>query len=955
MGQTTISAIDQLPASLNANFLREEARRRVEQLAGSRWTDYNTHDPGITILEVLAYAVTDLGLRVRLEIPDLIAEGVDKPFFTAREVLPSAAFTPADYRRRLLDLPEVRNAWITSQSGVHTLLLDLKKAENSVVDLNETWLRGRPWLKGEQHYEYYVVFPHWDAAEANEWSGTQALSSISIESILAADSGQTLVDGFSIKAKLTFAAGTNLERRFWIRLPLGIAQSDLDAFVSEATNSLSDLAFWEQHRLRGLERKKLLANTIVPFVRKQRNLCEDWGEITTIKLQQIGVKAAAIELQPEANPEAVLANICFALDQLIDPAIPRSTFQECINKGKTPGEIWEGPLPEHGYVSETIVHQNARLDLIYTSDMVRVIMEQPEVIGVSGVVVDHFMDRVKVASNVQNCLRLRNTSEYKPKFSFFDTQLPVFKRGVQIAIDQSSLQQNYAALVQKDSALPNTTGDDLIPPSGETGLDIRTFYSIQNEFPAIYGLREGEILTSAPPSRHAQVKQFKTYLLFFEQILSNNAAQLARLQDLFSTRENIDHTYFFQALYNVPEISALLKDFPPGNTAWSDFVQSHNDHVKKLAGFIEDDDTFLGRRNQFLNHLLARVGESFADYEAWSLAQNDGKPTPDLVYDKLSFLHHFPQMSGNRALAFDYAGTAWDTDNVSGYEKRVAALLGMPDRRRRSLSQLFDIMAHVEIYSQSGSPGAEEAHFRIYSSPLGASASPKNQVLISSKEKRQVNKIEQFVRGQLAEAGKKANNYRIKPAATSSSVTFEISDHTGTVLTTRHNYIAGRGLAFAAIRDALHLFQGRQMEGMHLVEHAILRPIADSLKELDPVMIPGSGETPFVLDPYPYQVSIFLPSWAPRFQEEQFQVVVERVLRNELPVHILPYIYWVKLDADKRVPTAFIKFEDAWRAWLEQRDAGRLDTLVDAINLLRKSDFVRLTPAYRAFNEQVTL
>lgn len=955
MGQNAISAIDQLPPSLDAAFLREEARRRVEQLAKLRWTDYNTHDPGINILEVLAYALTDLGLRARLDIPDLIAEGEAKPFFTAREILPSAAFTPADYRRRLLDLPTIKNAWISSLAGIHSLLLDLE-VKGSSLALNETWLREEVLITEEKSYEYYVVFPHWDSPEAIEWSSAQALTSVSIKSILDADSDQELINSFSVKVTLAFGAVTNLERRFWIRLPIGIAEADLSDFTNKVKSSLSNLAFWEQHRIRGVARKKLLDNIITPFIRQQRNLCEDWGKISTIKLQQIGVSAAVVELQPEAKPEVVLANICVALHQLIDPPVPRSTFEEGIKKGKTPAEIWEGPAPQNGHISDAALRQSPRQDLIYTSDIVRVIMEQPGVVGVSGLAIDHFMDRVKVASKVRNCLRLRNTSEYKPKFSFFDTHLTVFKRGIRIALDLDSVQQLYEQWINPENTkLPNTSSDDLIPPKGEKGLDLNTFYSVQNEFPAVYGLREGEMLHSTPPSRQAQVKQFKAYLLFFEQIMANAAAQIAHLQDLFSISKEVGQTYFFQPLYNVPGIAALLKDFPGGNTTWDAFTQTQNAYSKNLEKIVEDESVFLRRRNQFLNHLLARVGEHFGDYEAWSLAQNGGEVSADLVYDKLDFLHNYPHLSANRASAFNDLGPAWNSDNVSGYEKRVAALLGIPNYKRRALSRIFNIQEHVEIFSQTGSPGAEEANFRINTAASTDPSPLSKQIIVSSKSKHPVKEIASFIQSRLAEAASKASNYKFKPASASAGITFEIQDQNGATLATRHTYASSRAAAFASIRDALHLFQGRLIEGMHVVEHAILRPIVGSFSELEPVIIPGTGIEPFVSDPYPHQLSIFLPAWAPRFQQPAFQALVERVLRNELPVHVLPYIYWVNLDSDQQIPLAFIHFENAWRAWLEQRDANRLDTLVDAINLLRTSPFVRLSPQYRTFDEQVSL
>jgi len=40
------------------DFLREEGIKYIQKVAGKIWTDYNIHDPGVSILEVLAYAIT---------------------------------------------------------------------------------------------------------------------------------------------------------------------------------------------------------------------------------------------------------------------------------------------------------------------------------------------------------------------------------------------------------------------------------------------------------------------------------------------------------------------------------------------------------------------------------------------------------------------------------------------------------------------------------------------------------------------------------------------------------------------------------------------------------------------------------------------------------------------------------------------------------------------------------
>ena len=63
------------PLATDYAFLREDFIREIERLTGDAWTDFNAHDPGITILEQLCYALTDLGYRAGFSVPDLLAEG----------------------------------------------------------------------------------------------------------------------------------------------------------------------------------------------------------------------------------------------------------------------------------------------------------------------------------------------------------------------------------------------------------------------------------------------------------------------------------------------------------------------------------------------------------------------------------------------------------------------------------------------------------------------------------------------------------------------------------------------------------------------------------------------------------------------------------------------------------------------------------------------------------------
>ena len=101
------------------NTLRQEGIALVQALSGTTWTDYNLHDPGVTILEALCYALTDLAYRTDFPIADLLADpqGIIHPeanaFFSKAEILVSNPVTVNDYRKVLLDqVPELYNVWL---------------------------------------------------------------------------------------------------------------------------------------------------------------------------------------------------------------------------------------------------------------------------------------------------------------------------------------------------------------------------------------------------------------------------------------------------------------------------------------------------------------------------------------------------------------------------------------------------------------------------------------------------------------------------------------------------------------------------------------------------------------------------------------------------------------------------------------------------------------------------
>ena len=131
--QSTIAKRSSTDSALDQQQLYAIGLTHVQRLARQIWTDYNVHDPGITILELLGYALTDLGYRATFPMADLLASETDndqnmaKQFFTARQILPNRALTLLDYRKLLIDLPGVKNAWLSPASLTYYADIEEKK------------------------------------------------------------------------------------------------------------------------------------------------------------------------------------------------------------------------------------------------------------------------------------------------------------------------------------------------------------------------------------------------------------------------------------------------------------------------------------------------------------------------------------------------------------------------------------------------------------------------------------------------------------------------------------------------------------------------------------------------------------------------------------------------------------------------------------------------------------
>jgi len=125
------------------SFLRQRGIELMQQLCGETYTDYNLHDPGVTILEALCYALTDLSYRTAFPIADLLADKDGKiplqqnALFVREDILSSNPVTVNDFRKFILDkIDSLHNVWLEpfmsgfshgTMHGLYTIRIQVKK------------------------------------------------------------------------------------------------------------------------------------------------------------------------------------------------------------------------------------------------------------------------------------------------------------------------------------------------------------------------------------------------------------------------------------------------------------------------------------------------------------------------------------------------------------------------------------------------------------------------------------------------------------------------------------------------------------------------------------------------------------------------------------------------------------------------------------------------------------
>ncbi|MET3878650.1 hypothetical protein [Chitinophaga sp. OAE865] len=342
------------------------------------------------------------------------------------------------------------------------------------------------------------------------------------------------------------------------------------------------------------ERAKALAD-LKERIRKalmaHRNLCEDFYSITILCHEEIGV-CTEIRLEEDADITTVLNELVLQLYHLFSPRVTFYTLQQMLEEKKVPmEEIFSGraySAGSHGFIDTAELEAIKPLKEIRVSDVYHVMFDVPGVATVSGLSIAGYVsgDSTPVATTQGTAWILPLLNGHLPLLSLVYSRF-VFKRGsATFTFDGTNLQQYLNASLLNGTKVwydQSSAYLDHPVPSGFYREDLGNYYSLQRDFPRVYGIGNGELGNDASPQRKVQAWQLKGFLLFFDQLLSNYLAQLQHLRDLFSmSPDGPAQTYFSGAITDIPDLDKLLR-FQQGGF-YADLGWKQNDTLMLPVG-----------------------------------------------------------------------------------------------------------------------------------------------------------------------------------------------------------------------------------------------------------------------------------------------------------------------------------------------------------------------------------
>ena len=243
---------------------------------------------------------------------------------------------------------------------------------------------------------------------------------------------------------------------------------------------------------------------------------------------------ADIELAAGASIPEVYQALIKGLYNFFSPTPTYYTLGQLMVMGVPLDEVFAGrpfqKRPSHGFIldSELPSLPGGGTRNIYTSDVLNVLLQVPGVMAVKNLNMGTPETGVWIVPLEKNTL---------PVLSVAGSGFRWFLNGQQLSWTPGTPAAQLQKMLAYSGKVLYPAGSPALDsgvPSGQYLDGLGTYYSIQKDFPEVYGIGPGGLPASASLQRQAQAWQFKGYLLFFEQLMADFLAQLANIRSVLS-------------------------------------------------------------------------------------------------------------------------------------------------------------------------------------------------------------------------------------------------------------------------------------------------------------------------------------------------------------------------------------------------------------------------------------
>ena len=489
-----------IPDSLDYDGLRKYGLEYIRAMGGKIWTDFNAHDPGITILEAISFALADLSYRTSFPVGDLLTPaGSNTPalegsLFPAQEIFKFNPYTKEDYRKLILEnVPGVRNVHF------ETTTKDIQIHFSPYVD---------DWKKGAVE-GYYKIIVELEGSEAIKSNKTRAVVGRNIRGKYDPNYLRNPIPNISHYIKNLLFKNRNLCENF--ADVTFVTPIEVGICLSLETDQVSDY--------------KVLLQTIYDKVYDY--VCP------TIQFHTVE-ELLARGRTPEQIFQGGNHKLGFLdIEELKDFKQVRTLYISDIKNILMKIDGIKSILALHFIVSDK--------DKKYVD------------------IYDHKIELIDDNHSFNFCPRILHhsnvsTLELKNQIRFFRSNIPFLpgKADTDIVLKDS-----------ERKPLPNGFSKEMPVPEGKY-RDRSNYYSFQNLFPRNYKMGLEKIADSETSLRKAQRLQLKAYLSFFDRLLADYLAQLEHFSEWLSIdyvgKEKYD-SYFHKVLVDgdIVDISKVLE------------------------------------------------------------------------------------------------------------------------------------------------------------------------------------------------------------------------------------------------------------------------------------------------------------------------------------------------------------------------------------------------------------